>query len=249
MNKIIFTLCFILIALTGAASVCACDADNSTLEMNLNENTEENIELYTNNAQITQDNDDAQDSDDEKLNEWKIKTAQKIEKDINDENLDFIQIFHYKNDGGTLIIYSGLLFAQYSPEEQAKVLNLYSFIRDEFIKHKNELDPYVITDFTNHYLLSDRLDNVEELVESVSQQYGSANVTSMALNAGVSEGMILETIHEIKIGLHGQELKDLFAKKDAQNNFKLSKINKDIQLCEDVLNSLEGYLESLKNFN
>ena len=43
MKKIIINICFILIALTAVASVCACDADNCTEEVDLSGNNVENI--------------------------------------------------------------------------------------------------------------------------------------------------------------------------------------------------------------
>ena len=43
MKKIIVNICFILIALTAVASVCACDADNCTEEVDLSVNNVENI--------------------------------------------------------------------------------------------------------------------------------------------------------------------------------------------------------------
>ena len=42
MKKIIINICFILIALTAVASVCACDADNCTEEVDLSGNNVEN---------------------------------------------------------------------------------------------------------------------------------------------------------------------------------------------------------------
>ena len=43
MKKIIINICFILIALTAVASVCACDANNCTEEVDLSGNNVENI--------------------------------------------------------------------------------------------------------------------------------------------------------------------------------------------------------------
>ena len=45
MKKIIINICFILIALTAVASVCACDADNCTEEVDLSGNNVENIAI------------------------------------------------------------------------------------------------------------------------------------------------------------------------------------------------------------
>ena len=43
MKKIIINICFILIALTAVASVCACDANNCTEEVDLSGNNVGNI--------------------------------------------------------------------------------------------------------------------------------------------------------------------------------------------------------------
>ena len=94
------------------------------------------------------------------------------------------------------------------------------------------LDIYLIFHWLqnpNHKFLSDSSYNIQELVKSVSNQYGTANVSSMASTLGISEGIILEIINEIKLGLHGQELKNLFEQKDKENTDKIKYLDSCIE--------------------
>lgn len=65
----------------------------------------------------------------------------------------------------------------------------------------------------------------------------------MASTLGVSEGTILETISEIKLGLHGQELKVLFEQKDNENTDKISYLGSCILTHWIIL-----FFETLPNF-
>ena len=59
-----------------------------------------------------------------------------------------------------------------------------------------------------------------ELVEYVGANYGTASVSLMAFRVGVNCGEIIDTIHEIKDGKHGNDLK--------MNLFHMDTLNKNI---------------------
>lgn len=192
MKKIFLSLFLALIALTFTACVCACDADNCTLE----KCSESNVEIC--NLEI--------------------------------DHVDDCQIDNHKNS----------LKKADTKKVSAKKPTSKNKASDKDTKQQIEaLKSYIITDFktkasdyNNNYMEGYKPHGVTpDLVETVSRDYGSASVSLMAFRYGVSIGEIIDTVHEIKDGKHGKDLKNLLEKKDKENLKKIDDLSKKLNKC------------------
>ena len=192
MKKIIVNICFILIALTAVASVCACDADNCTEEVDLSVNNVENITVDEITDEVAAD-------------------------EITDEAISV------DTDSDAQLQKSTDPSVSVSPKDAAKIK---SQIKD--------LESLIITDFNtteSDYINPDVANYTpqgvtEELVDFIAARYGTMTINYMASDFGVSIGEIKDTIHEIKLGMHGQYLQNRLEELDNINYQKIAELEK-----------------------
>ena len=197
MKKIIVNICFILIALTAVASVCACDADNCTEEVDLSENNVDNIAVVV---------------------------------DLSENNVDNIAVYEITDEA----IVDGIdIDAQI--QKPAHLSNNVCSKNNEEIKGQiEELKSFIVTDFNTKEsdYINLHVENYKpqgvtpELVDFVAERYGDVNPIYMAMVFGVSIGEIKDTIREIKLGMHGLDLKNRFEEQDNINYQKIAELEK-----------------------
>ena len=198
MKKIIINICFILIALTAVASVCACDADNCTEEVDIREN---NVSAIAGIADLSENN-----ADDIAVDEI---TDEAIANDI-DSDVQLLQ----KPVPPTVSVHP-----KDAQKIKIQIKDLESFIITEF----NTTDSDYINPDVENYTPQGV---TPELVDFVAARYGSVDINYMARIYGVSIGEIKDTIHEIKLGEHGLNLKNSFEEQDNINYQKIAELEK-----------------------
>lgn len=115
---------------------------------------------------------------------------------------------------------------KYGKDYKKIMLGKEEHLRDEM----DMTNSYIVTDFNtteesyiNPYIEDYHPQGVtKELVEYVISSYGHASVSLMAFRYGVSCGEIIDAIHEIKLGKHGESMKNRFLEIDDKN---LKKVN------------------------
>ena len=197
MKKIIINICFILIALTAVASVCACDADNCTEEVDLRENNVAEIAGIADLSENSVDNIAVDEVTDEAIADG-VDSGAKLLKPVHPT-------------------------VSVSPKEDAKIKS-----------QIKELESFIITDFNtteSDYINPDVANYTpqgvtQELVDFVAPRYGTVDINYLARIADVSIGEIKDTIHEIKLGKHGLDLKNRLEEQDNINYQKIAELEK-----------------------
>lgn len=111
-----------------------------------------------------------------------------------------------------------LLIEEKDEENEQKINSLNAYIVTDFNTTEESYENMHIEGYTPHGV-------TPELVDSVGYSYGTASVSLMAFRDGVSCGEVIDTIHEIKDGKHGDVLQKKLFDMDAKNQNEIDKLN------------------------
>ena len=258
MKKIFLCLTFLLVALISATCVCAAsdvsaqDAVVGELDDSLaiddgmvSDNQDIAVEEVDDDKAVVDEIDVKEDSVvDECDNTQSIKNT--LSSENNDDTVANLVKLYGSNTKEELssklgisedevcAMITDLKHGKYGKDYKKIMIAKEEDLRDEM----DRIESYIVTDFntTEQSYINQHIEDYHphgvtpDLVEYVAASYGHAGVSLMAFRAAVSCGEIIDTIHEIKLGKHGDALKNRFEDFDDKN---LAEVNKlaDYIIC------------------